>query len=356
MSSAPLVGRAIAPQIDERNFAWHLRGVVSVTAKGPVVRVRNHEYAMPLGLDYPAGAELRLKLVFEGDGWQLQILGPAGALAGPTPSAADRLCRLILQLGLPVAADRAARLVPTQLPRRAEAISTVIHRLAAAEGAGPALGRVVGPNGAPEHWRSKLRGATSLSPESILARLLLGDPPQGVADQVAHTPEQALAELADDAGLATFAETAGRGEEWQRSLSELAGRVEGERLLSLHALDSPYRFVELPLDPSSGWRRAQVHLLGARGGAGMVVLDAGTDRLGDLWLTLSVAGPGGQLRVQASRPQVRAAFDQLRPELEQAMVDSGYPDIEINVEPWNGDRLAAAVELFGTYRSVEVVA
>ena len=374
VATGPATGRS-----DERNFAWFLRGVVAATPVGPVLRVRGHEFGLPSGTSYSAGAELRLKLVFEGAGWQLQILGPAGAQAS-APSV-SRLHQLIAQVGLPLAADQASRLLPVHLPPSSEAVSTLLHRLAAADGAGSALativgllanaqahgvvptspviaaaviGWLVGPSGAPEHWKAQLRRSAGPTPEAVFARMLLGEPPVELEAALDQSPEYVLAELARDEVLTAFARETGVDDEWQRALSELAGRKDGERLLSLHQLSSPYRFIELPIRPEFGWRRAQVHMLGGPASAGTAVIDVETEALGGVWMSLSTTGSDGALRVQADRTSTFDALTTVADDIPVRLAAAGCPNIAVSLEPWDGDRLSAAVTLFDTYRSVEL--
>lgn len=385
--------------IDERKFVWHLRGVVSVTAAGPVVRVRGHEYLMPGGANYPPGAELQLRLVFAEDGWQLQIAGLAGrdgateVASTSSGSEASGIEQLLARLNLPVAAAQAARLLPTHLPRSAEAISTLIHRLAAAAGAGPALGLVirsltdaaaagvalspsaaavvgwlVGPSGAPEQWKAMMRRTGGPTPEALLARLI-GEAPATVptsalsgastaplAGRELHsTPEQVLAELARDERLTAFMQRRGRESEWQCALTELQGRIDGDRLLALHGLESPYRFLELPMRSRSGWDRAQLHLLGGPGPASTAVLDLCTEHLGNVWMALRATRGGGRLRVQAQHSPTLKAFAECTGELARRLSRAGYEGVSVELEPWDGDRISAAVDLFEGLRPTEVL-
>ena len=271
--------------------------------------------------------------------------------------------------------------MPAHLPASSETVSGVISRLTAAEGAGPALGRVVsmlaaaaqngvvpaspqavaavvawlvGPSPTPGRWKERLRATDSAPPESILLRLLLGEDAGELTAELQATPEQVLAELAADEGLRASADQLGRGEEWEAALSELMARNDGDRLVALHGLASPYRFVDLPVEGSAGWRRAQVHLLAGPGGAGTVVVDIHTPNLGDVWMSLSIVGDSGRLKVQSTTDDGRAAFERARPTLIESLAQGGFGDIQVDVEPWDGDRLAAAAALFGAYRSVEV--
>ena len=375
VSSIPVAGpQALTPRADPRNYAWHLRGVVVASPAGPVVRVRGHDYPMPAGTPHAPGDELRLKLVFK-SGWQLQIVGPAGA--GAAGGSAAPLLSLLAQLDLPTTAEVAARLLPAHLPPSAEAVSTLIHRLAAADGAGPALaklfevmneaaargvpvssahlaavtGWLIAPLGSAERWRGALRKASGPSPESVLGDLL-GEASVDGLRSLERSPEQVWAELAADEALLAFVRERGEQDEWCRALAELAGRTDGDRLLGLHGLTSPYRFIDLAVDPTTGWRRAQVHLLGGERSVATVVLDLATDDLGDIWLALRVGDHGGVLRVQAERAQTLEDFAAHGPELTDLLAGAGYPGVAVSFEGWDGDRLRAAVDLFQTVNPI----
>ncbi len=306
-------------------------------------------------------------------------MGSVGATQGP---AVDHLQRLLAQITLPFSAAAATRLLPVHLPRQAEAIQTLMHRLAAAEGAGGPLGIIVqlladaqadgvsarsttaaaavvawlvGPHGAPEAWKLHLRSAETLSPEAVLSRVLRGAESQHTAQSLLQrSPEWVLQELAADGVLADYARRSGRGESWRRALATLADRTNADRLMALHGLASPYRFIELPMASESGWRHAQLHLMAPNNQVRSLALDIESQPLGSLWFDLTVTSRNGRLVARVVRPQTRAAISAAAGDLHSALARAGFPDVAVSVEAWDGDRIGAAVDLFRAYRSVEV--
>ena len=387
MTYVPLVVPGVG-RSDEHRWAWHLRGVVRTTPTGPVVQVRGRDYPMPRGTPYAAGSELRLKLVFTAEEWQLQIVGPAGATTAPGIAEglpelrADALLRVLTQLNLHASPEALLRLLPAHIPHRGDAVSTLVGRLASAEGAGTHLAQVVqvlldaslrlsslppsaaavvgwlvGPSRDPARWKEYLRRSRGGAPEALLARGLEGTGVSAV-DEAAlrETPEFVWSELADDVELASFVAKTGRTAKWRHALYELAARTDGDRLVELHALRAPYRLIELPMNPESGWRRAQLHLLVLPDQAVSAVVDVCTERLGAVWMALTYRPGQGSLRVRAERGVAQRVFERDRGDLLSSLADAGYAGVAIGIEPWDGDRLMAATEIFAPYRSVEVIA
>ena len=343
------------------------------------MRVRGHDFPLPPGTGHGPGAELRLKLIFVKDEWQLQIIGPAGSAKGVGSNPTAKLAELLAGHSLSIPVDRALRLIPKHLPPTDSAVAALLNRLSSAQGAGPALGQVIQilneaaaagaiqlspsavaalgwlirPGASADAYRSYLRRAASAPPESLLARWILGGEPPS-PDEVAESPEQVWSSLSDDERLIAFVERDGRGEILRRALRSLTERTEGDRLVELHALNQGYRFVELPMEEASGWSRAQLHLLRGRPGAVAFALDAHTERLGDIWMVLRMADSEGYLQIQAERDATRTAFEHDVSSIRDALARVGFERVTVEVEAWDADRLRAAAELFETYRSIEV--
>ncbi len=134
----------------------------------------------------------------------------------------------------------------------------------------------------------------------------------------------------------------------------LLEQLRGGDVHRARAAEIPYQFINLPLNPQSGFDRVHVHFFGdgsaedddAAPSTSLVVFDLSLSRLGDMWITLRTTPNACSCRIQTCDPNAAATIDEHAHDLSRALTDAGYPETVVEAAVWEGDRFDAVADLF----------
>lgn len=295
----------------------------------------------------------------------------------PSPTAADaaRLARVTAEVArsLPpeTAPERLATLLPRQTPPAEGIVRAALQVLAARDAAGAdlatlvrgfALGadrgiipaqqaafvlafEVADPERA-DAWTPVIRRwleAASKPLEARLATAVRGGAGAGI--DLGQELRSTLIAARGDAALARLLQREGDLDPFRQALDRIVDRLTGTQVNNLRGFDGPYLFAELP--GGEAFERAQLHIMGdeaspeRRAPSRQVVLDVAMQRLGALWIALSVANTRCQCTLRVADAAVLPEVTAAAPELAAALAEAGYPGAEVRVAGWDGDRVAA---------------
>ena len=173
-----------------------------------------------------------------------------------------------------------------------------------------------------------------------------------------------LSRLSADRKLAGFLKSTGQFAAFESAIDSLLEQLRGGEVHRTRAADIPYQFIDLPLNPQSGFERVHVHFFGDgktendddAPSASLVVFDLSLSRLGDMWITLRTTPNTCSCRIQASDPNAAAAIDEHAHELSSALTDAGYPGTTVEAAAWEGDRFDAVADLFRNASGLDISA
>jgi len=146
------------------------------------------------------------------------------------------------------------------------------------------------------------------------------------------------------------------------ALERILERAVAGSMQNLRAFEAPYLFFDLPLPPGAPLTRAQVHVFG-EGGRGRhgfdrqnasITLDLSTQRLGDLWISLTITGGACTCIVRATSEDTFAAMTAASAELSQVLADAGYANAAVQVTLWSGNRLEETAHLLRRFSGLDV--
>ena len=341
-------------------------------------------------------------------GVELRILGPASRPAGrmPEPGGGPLLDRAPARPGPTAATPRAPTAAPARPavakapggPARAggaapsqAVVRAVLPTLAGRSTLATDLRRIIRlvaaarsagalPAGMADQARGALEGllvtrpdalaqllrratrASARSLESKLAEAVAGGDADGLEEALRNDPRAVASSLRRQGGLAA----------WLRQTQQLAGfdkaiegaldRLSAGQLANLREHGQPYLFVELPFSPETPVRRCQLRFFtGGRDGRQRdrtltVVFDLATRRLGDLWVSLRLDQDRCWCRICAADPDAEASLREAAPELMDGLATVGYAGAQVEVLPWDGDRLREVGELMRGVTGIDVQA
>ena len=273
-----------------------------------------------------AGQAVLIEIVQTASGKQVQI-SPVQSATTPPPPAAPPIAAGVQQaaqsLGLPNAIDHVAALVPQRVAGQGiDPIRNLLQFLARPQGFGEDLAqlrtiiaqavaagvsdgigeldvlamatRAVGSDASLREVLNQVarEGGFRLEGQLSAAVRSGGDPAALLADSLRGK----LAALQRSESFTTFLRGEGVLEQFTQTADRLLTRVTSAQLQSLHGVDQPYWFYDIPFDPGSAFNTARFHVFGERRGgsrrdphAGSVVMDLSLTQLGDLWVNVTAA-------------------------------------------------------------------
>lgn len=169
-----------------------------------------------------------------------------------------------------------------------------------------------------------------------------------------------LGRLREDEGLVEFLRTTDRLEAFREAADGFLDKLAARDTQNLRSRDLPYLFVELPFSAEAPIRHACVHFWGRDGGKGIdahhaeAALDLSTTVLGDLWVTVTLAGKTCRCTFRVARPESVEILAAAGSELEEMLKSSGHSGAEVRVLPWDGDRFRETVSLMGRLAGVDL--
>ncbi|MCP4641391.1 MAG: flagellar hook-length control protein FliK [bacterium] len=164
--------------------------------------------------------------------------------------------------------------------------------------------------------------------------------------------------------LLRFLRNAGQLRGFRDAMGRVLDRLAGQDVQNLRGLQTSYQFMELPISPESPFQRVQVHVLGDQGGKkrefdaqnASVLIDVSSTRLGDLWVTLSVAAGRCACAFRATEQPTVDAIEADASELREALDAVGYPGSQVTAHLWNGDRLSELAALAQRFQGTDLQA
>ncbi|HEY2385803.1 MAG TPA: flagellar hook-length control protein FliK [Candidatus Binatia bacterium] len=149
---------------------------------------------------------------------------------------------------------------------------------------------------------------------------------------------------------------------FESAIGRVLERTLAGSLQNLRQFEAPYLFFDLPLPPDAPVTRAQVHVFG-EGGRGhhgfdkqnaSITLDLSTQKLGDLWISLTITAGVCSCVVRATSDATFAAMTAASGELAQVLADTGYPNAAVQVTQWSGNRLEETAYLMRRFSGLDV--
>ena len=330
-------------------------------------------------------------------GLQLKLAPQPATNTGTSPvnaSALPKVIGIVLEaLGSLEPAETAAPLVPASLPAKAPLVRTLLSifvsrgtlatdlqtiaaltREAADAGAIPkaladAVGEAVTQTVATDEKtlrfaldRAAQHGGKNA--EAVLSKALLSEMTSERQDQLSSDLRVLIGRLRETPELANRLAATGRSAEFDGATARVMDRLSASQMQNAHSNSAPYWFLEIPFNPDSPIRHAQIHVLADGGGKrrdasandATVAFDLATSRLGDLWITLRISA--GRC-VCWLRPTTQDAVETLRAaanELVDGLADAGYSGATVNVTLWDGNRMAEAANLLRGLSGINVTA
>jgi len=345
----------------------------------PFIKLGEQNIPLPPNAPWSAGQRVQVTLKADATGQHLELSTPPQsppAAAAPAPALSPENAALIKLLpsllqklapGLPV--ERAAALLPPQLPATPAATSPLLQLFLGTAAPGASLATVA-------QWLAAARQSGKLSPAALqAANALLATPDSSDAELLAalkafaqapgnearaaaatadDTPDirSLLARLLEDDTLRAFLVEQGGDKEFDGAARNLLARLDTGATANLHGLERGYTFFEIPFAWMLGFERAQVHVFpeggkspGTRKQAATVVLDLALDTLGALWIQLRRDAATATCDISAESDATRAALEDSREELAQHLKQAGLPAPLVRIHAWRAEdrpeRLAA---------------
>ena len=205
---------------------------------------------------------------------------------------------------------------------------------------------------------------TGRSLESRLATAVAAGNVEAFLDEIEGDLVVQLNRLRADENLATYLRRSGRYADFQSGIERILDRFSGGQLQNLRSLEHPYYFLELPSDPQSPLKHAQVHFFGEGQGRGRefstenttVVFDLSTTRLGDLWISISPVQGICHCWIRATDADVVRMVDETAAELAQRLETCGYLGAQVHATLWDGNRLREAANLMRRFEGISLQA
>lgn len=336
------------------------------------VRVGAVQLPLPEGAPFTAGQRVHVSKPTPNAAVEVRPVPVPPPMNG-TSALTATLSRVLaaLQPGAGHAPESVAPLVPQSVPLTPTQVQQLIALFVVRGALGPNLTAIAAQLEtalaagwkAPEWAASLIRMAGAqpdAEPDAIagwLKQAYRGASGTAEANLAAGSPEKAfdgllaqLRGLRGDASLRAVLESANW---WTAFASQVDGaveRLEGRALQQLHGLAGGYAFAELPA-PFQDFSSIHVHWFrrGAVEGAeaDQVVLDVSASRLGDLWVSIQTGAGHCRCVLRATAEDAVRALESERGALQDALRDSGYENVSVTVDRWDGDRLTAAARLMG---------
>ncbi len=334
------------------------------SGQGPALRISPQPGAVQAASTAPAAPLGLLSAVLES----------LGALSRQNLSAASSL--LPASVALPEQAMRALLAVFAGRRDAGRALATVATLLQSAVEAGaipPEVAQTVEKLAArmkatdASAFRDALRAArasTGKPVETRLAELVLSGRDSDVQAALRESLYVQLTQLRADQRLSAFLKSTGRLGAFETAADGLLEQLRGGDVQRMSASEIPYQFIELPLHPQSGFERAQVHFFGEEKNkkqddspdTSFVVFDLCLSHLGDMWITLRTMDKACTCRIETVDPNAAAMIEEHSEELANALAEAGYPGAVVELELWEGDRLAAVADLFRGVSGLDISA
>ncbi|MFA6243466.1 MAG: hypothetical protein WC655_21175, partial [Candidatus Hydrogenedentales bacterium] len=391
-SSTPIL-LAIVGRPVTSNLPLILEGRILQTPEGPVFQSGQSTLPLAAAPENLINASVSARVVETAKGLQLHVLqtgDPSAATQSSKPDLAAMLSRVFESLGKPELAARASTLIPRGLPTSEAGIrllaslflergvgAELVERLASMIRQGHAAGvisneqekvlgtlltRVVGDE--TKELQAALRVAVqsaTRSPESILAQARFSQDPTEFLPRLLDDLRTALQQLKSNEQFRGLLEQTGRLQEFNSTSSSLIDRVSANQLQNLRGLETSYVYFEAAFAPGSGLNSAHIHVFGDGGGGqssspdnSTVVLDLSTTRLGDLWVTLSAVQGVCACVFRTNTTPVAELIDAHATELENLLTEAGgFSQAQVRTVLWDGNRFAAAVDLFRPLEGID---
>ncbi len=374
-------------------------GLVTASREGLVLQVAGARVPIPKSAGtFEAGQRVVVSLVNSGQAPALRVAAqPAAPLpASPQPQAPLGLLSAVLEsLGALSQQNlsAASAIVPTNIALPEQALRALMALFAARRNAGRALATVSAlletavaagavssemaqtierlaarmkatDAGAFREALSTLRAATGKPVEARLAQLLRSGADSDPEAVLRGSLYAELFRLSVDRKLAGFLKSAGQLAAFESAMDGLLEQLRGGDVHRTRAAEIPYQFINLPLNPQTGFERVHVHVFSDGKNAkendtastSLVVFDLSLSRLGDMWIALRTTPNTCSCRIQTSDPQAAAAINEHAGELSNALADAGYPGTVVEAVVWEGDRFDAVADLFRSAAGLDISA
>lgn len=396
----PLVVATVPAQlrIPVLRLGLHVRGTIQGTPGNLSLQASGLRIPLPTTAQLLPGQMVHAEVIEAAGGLQLRIIpelhGAQRASQANVTGHVAALVRMALEaLGAPPAAERAAQLLPANLPPNARAIQSLLSLFtnrgtvaedlqliaslaneAAAAGAAPqALADGAATLAAsifaaslkelPEVLK-RVASSARRTLEARLARALASGDTTKLAQILDEDLRVQLRQLQQNNGLRKFLQQQGKLRPFERAMERLLDRFSGEHLQNLRALELPYLFMELSFDADAPIRHAQVHIFGDDSAQkhrfdsnnATVVIDLSTTNLGDLWISISIVDGRCRCLFRVTEPEVVEAIEAASDELAQHLADAGYQGAIVEATLWEGDRLQAAADLMCRFAGLDATA
>ncbi|MFP4499702.1 MAG: hypothetical protein ACLFTT_01775 [Candidatus Hydrogenedentota bacterium] len=358
---------------------------MSITVGGQRIPLTGQAHGLESG--QPVTAEV----VTQQEGLALRVLPHPPPGAGPDSPALPRAVPEILRnimaaLGHTGRTTQVAQTMPPQLPQTDAALrsllSLFLNRTALGDDmqqVGTMLSRAAGAGmvqeaaaafaalaealtaadtGALRNLLQRLSRARSVEAR-IAAALAAGNVDDAMAELNGDL-RTLLAQLRGNTAFRAWLHGRGQWKGFDEAAQRILQRLDGAALQNLHGLKHPYTFLDLPLPAETGFRRAQVHLLGdGKGkrfdrGRAVIGMDLSTTHLGDLWVTLDIAPQRCRCLFRAANIETVAAIEAQGAALAEGLEAAGYAHAIVEVTPWDGDRLREAAALLRPLAGLDV--
>jgi hypothetical protein len=339
------------------------------------------------------GQLLRVEVVETATGLQLRLMPlnqteTQGAPATSVPLQA-LLASILQELGALEKLPHATSLLPAQLPATTQAIRQVISLFLGQDILGRDLqqlvtliNQAVAQGALPQTFTgdffslvaqfsaANTQEFTGLlkkltANRSLEARLALAMK-EGKVDSLLKNLQSQLrtevARLRGNEALLTYLRGTRQLKTFEATVQHVMDRLSGAQAQNLHSLDQPYLFLDLPLLPDTGFKYAQLHFLSEGGGKqkkfdrnqAQVALDLATTSLGALWVSLNITNGHCRCAFRTQNSAVAELLKEASPELRQALDKAGYPNTEILVKSWDGDRIKETARLLRRFSGLNL--
>ena len=211
---------------------------------------------------------------------------------------------------------------------------------------------------------STVKAATGKAAETRLAQFVRSGTESDPETVLRGSLYAELSRLSADRKLAGFLKSTGQFAAFESAMDGLLEQLRGGDVHRMRAAEIPYQFIDLPLNPQSGFDRVHLHFFGdgkkdKENGAPstyLVVFDLSLSRLGDMSIALRTTPKTCSCRIQTSSPAAAAAINEHAQELSKALADAGYPETVVEAAVWEGDRFDAVGDLFRSASGLDISA
>ncbi len=364
-------------------------GLVVAGSDGPVLHVAGLRIPIPKSAGaFEAGQRVLVTLLNSGQTPTLRVAPqpPAQPPASPPPQAPTALLSKLLE-SLGVLSQQnlsaASAIVPTNVALPEQALRALMALFAARQNAGRALATIstllqtalaagavsseavqiveklaarmkATDAGAFREAIATVREAAGKPAEARLAQLVLSGASSDIETVLRGSLYAELSRLSNDRKLAAFLKSNGQLAAFESAMEGLLEQLRGGEVHRARAAEIPYQFIDLPLNPQSGFDRVHLHFFGDGGAedddaapsTSLLVFDLSLSRLGDMWITLRTTPNACSCRIQTCDPNAAATIDEHAHELSRALTDAGYPGTVVEAAAWEGDRFDAVADLF----------